>query len=128
MNIKIETENVPDSTELPVQKFCWDCKYCNKLYASKYNLDLHIERMHTVAKCAICGEVFLSISLLRKHHNEHHSNDVELLSAQNDGKCSKTTPDKSRKLTKMPASSEKKKNRDTQIKGESFENIALNVK
>lgn len=113
-----------NSSELSVQKVCWVCDYCNQMYASKYNRDLHIKQIHIATKCEICSVVFSSISLWRKHYNKEHSNGVQS-TARNEGIGQKLNEkqDKSRKSTKMPASSKKKRKSDTHIKGESFEGI-----
>lgn len=113
-----------NTLEVSVQRFCWDCNYCNKLYASKYSRDLHIKRMHTPAKCPICDVVFPSFNLYRKHYNMEHSNARNNgIDQKFNGKRSKIALDESIKLEETPALSKKRKNSDTQIKGESFKNI-----
>lgn len=115
MNIKTEPEFSPDSLELCVQKICWNCIYCNKVYASKRNRDSHIRNMHTAAKCAICGVVFPSINLLRKHHNNEHSDcaerlhdRVDVIDRKSSGEYSKIVQNERRNLTRTAASSKRK--------------------
>lgn len=126
MNIKTEPDSVPDSLELElcVQKICWNCNYCNKVYASKSNLNVHIRTMHIAAKCAICGVIFPSISLWRKHHNDEHSNHAAQCRIQVDGigqksnEHSKIAQIEPRKLNEPVTSSKKMTKRD--LEGEVF--------
>lgn len=88
-SIKSEIEIVsPDSSDLFVQKYCLICNYCKNLYSSKSNLDEHIKRMHTPIECSICREIFPSINLYRRHHNNQHSNKIIKWSPRNDAKSS----------------------------------------
>lgn len=136
MNIKTEFENVP--LELTVQKYCWKCDYCNKLYATKFSRDSHVKRIHTAIVCSLCIEVFTSMNLFIKHHNSQHSIDVKNLCTRPDdivvnSNSNREHPELSsgrhdlNQLTGTSGFSMKKENNDdTQSKGELFENILLN--
>lgn len=130
MNIKTEPESTPDSLELCVQKICWNCNYCNKVYASKSYRDSHISKMHIAVKCAICGVVFPSINLFRKHHNGEHSKHVkqshdrdDVIGQKSSKEHSKITRNEPRKLNKTAALSMRMTESDK--KGELFWNVSL---
>lgn len=115
MNIKTEAGSALNSVELN----CWNCEYCNKVYASKSNRDSHIKLLHMPVQCPTCGGVFSSISLFRKHHNSEHSN----------GAKKPTTPYHgigpiSIDLTETPSSWRRERIGDAQVENEFFKNIS----